>query len=61
MRNPLVYRVSDVIEVFTFRRGVEGFQQSLSAAVGLFQSVVSVILLFTANYLAKKTGERGFL
>jgi putative aldouronate transport system permease protein len=61
MRNPLVYRVSDVIEVFTFRRGVEGLQQSLAAAVGLFQSVVSVILLFTANYFAKRTGERGFL
>ena len=61
MRNPLVYRVSDVIEVFTFRRGVEGLQQSLAAAVGLFQSVVAVILLFTANYFAKKSGERGFL
>ena len=61
MRNPLVYRVSDVIEVFTFNRGVAGLQQSLAAAVGLFQTIVSVTLLFSANYLAKKTGERGFL
>jgi len=61
MRNPLVYRVSDVIEVFTYNRGVAGLQQSLAAAVGLFQTIVSVTLLFTANYLAKKTGERGFL
>jgi len=61
MRNPLVYRVSDVIEVFTYNRGIAGLQQSLAAAVGLFQSVVSVILLFGANYFAKKTGERGLL
>ena len=61
MRNPLVYRVSDVIEVFTYNRGVAGLQQSLAAAVGLFQSIVSVILLFGANYFAKKTGERGLL
>jgi len=61
MRNPLVYRVSDVIEVFTYNRGVAGLQQSLSAAVGLFQSIASVILLFGANYFAKKTGERGLL
>jgi len=61
MRNPLVYRVSDVIEVFTYNRGVAGLQQSLAAAVGLFQSITSVILLFGANYFAKKTGERGLL
>ncbi|MDR2600708.1 MAG: ABC transporter permease subunit [Oscillospiraceae bacterium] len=61
MRNPLVFRVSDVIEVFTYNRGVAGLQQSLAAAVGLFQSIVSVILLFGANYFAKKTGERGLL
>jgi len=61
MRNPLVYRVSDVIEVFTYNRGVAGMQQALAAAVGLFQSVVSVILLFGANYFAKKTGERGLM
>jgi len=61
MRNPLVYRVSDVIEVFTYNRGVAGLQQSLAAAVGLFQSVISVILLFGANYFAKRTGERGLM
>ena len=61
MRNPLVNRVSDVIEVYTYVRGVDGMQQALAAAVGLFQSVASVILLFGANYFAKKTGERGLL
>ena len=61
MRNAMVFRVSDVIEVFTYNRGVAGLQQSLAAAVGLFQTVVSVILLFSANYFAKRTGERGLM
>jgi len=63
MRNPIVYGVSDTIAVFTFNRGVVGQppQQSLAAAVGLFQSVVSVILLVSANAMAKKFGERGIL
>ncbi|MDR2546505.1 MAG: ABC transporter permease subunit [Lachnospiraceae bacterium] len=61
MRNPLIYGVSDVIEVFVYNRGVRGMDQSLAAAVGLFQSVVSVVLLFGANAIAKKSGERGIL
>lgn len=61
MRNPLVYRVSDVIEVFVFNRGIRGMQQSLGAAVGLFQSVVGMILLLIANFAATRTGERGVI
>lgn len=61
MRNILVFNVSDVIEVFVFNRGIQGMQQSLAAAVGLFQSVVGLILLLLANTAAKRTGERGII
>ncbi|MCL2052114.1 MAG: ABC transporter permease subunit [Lachnospiraceae bacterium] len=61
MRNPLVYGVSDVIEVFVYDRGIRGMDQSLAAAVGLFQSIVSVVLLFSANAIAKRAGERGIM
>jgi putative aldouronate transport system permease protein len=61
MRNILVYEVSDVIEVFVFNRGIQGMQQSLAAAVGLFQSVVGLIFLLIANAAAKRTGERGII
>lgn len=59
MRNKLVTDVSDVISVFVYQNGVRGLQISLTTAVGLFQSVVCIIFLLTANGIAKRMGERG--
>ena len=61
MRNPLVYGYSDVIEVFVFNRGVQGMQQSLAAAVGLFQSVVGFIFLLSANAVSKRFSEHSII
>jgi putative aldouronate transport system permease protein len=61
MRNVLVFDVSDTIEVFVFNRGIQGMQQALAAAVGLFQSVVGLVFLLMANFAAKRTGERGII
>jgi putative aldouronate transport system permease protein len=57
--NSLVMGVSDVLSTYVYRVGIRGFQFSLTAAVGLFQSVICVIFLLTANAIAKKFGERG--
>ena len=61
LRNPLVKEVSDVISIFIYNYGIRGLQFSLTTAVGLFQSVVSVSFLLFADYLAKKFGERGII
>jgi putative aldouronate transport system permease protein len=53
--------VGDVIGTMVYRIGILGGQHALTAAVGLFQSVVSVIFLLTANFLAKRLGERGIM
>lgn len=57
--NALVNSVSNVISTFVYTNGIRGLQFSLTTAVGLFQSVVGVIFLFSANALAKRFGERG--
>lgn len=57
--NALVNNVSNVIATFIYTNGIRGLQFSLTTAVGLFQSVVCVIFLFIADFLAKKFGERG--
>jgi putative aldouronate transport system permease protein len=57
--NSLVMGVADVLSTYVYRVGIRGFQFSLTAAVGLFQSVICVIFLLTANAIAKKFGERG--
>lgn len=54
-----VYEVADVFETFTYRMGIKSGQYSYATAVGLFQSVVGLILVVTANKLAKKYGEGG--
>ena len=58
-RNPLVLDRADVLSTYVFRRGIQNFQYSLATAVGVFQSVINVILLVTANFIAKRAGERG--
>jgi len=59
MANRVVMDVADVIATLVYRVGIRSFQFSLTAAIGLFQSVVCVIFLIGANTLAKKFGERG--
>jgi len=59
--NPLVKDVCNVIATFIYTNGIRGLQFSLTTAVGLFQSVVCIIFLFVADFLAKKFGERGIV
>jgi putative aldouronate transport system permease protein len=59
MGNPRVMQVADVISTMVYRVGIRSFQFSYTAAIGLFQSVVCVLFLVSANALAKKVGERG--
>lgn len=59
MANSLVMNVADVLGTYVYRVGIRGNQFSLTAAIGLFQSVVCVIFLVIANKIAKKFGERG--
>jgi putative aldouronate transport system permease protein len=59
MANPMVMQVADVISTLVYRVGIRSSQFSLTAAIGLFQSVVCVIFLIAANAVAKSSGERG--
>ncbi|MCL2544992.1 MAG: ABC transporter permease subunit [Clostridia bacterium] len=59
MQNRLVMQVGDVLSTYVYRQGIRGMQFSLAAAVGIFQSVVCVIFLLSANAAAKRFGERG--
>lgn len=59
MGNSLVSEYSDVISTYVYRIGIGSGDFSQATAVGLFQSVVGLILLVAANYIAKKIGEQG--
>ncbi|WP_409345160.1 ABC transporter permease [Paenibacillus sp. MBLB4367] len=57
--NSLVYKTADIIDTWVFRRGLEQMQYSYATAVGLFKSVVGLILIFVTNKIAKKFGQAG--
>lgn len=59
MGNSLVNEYSDVISTYVYRIGIGSGDFSQATAVGLFQSVVGLILLVAANYISKKMGEQG--
>lgn len=57
--NNSVLEVSSVISVFTYRIGLEAGRFNTATAVGLFQSVVGMIFLVSANAIAGRLGEEG--
>ncbi len=59
MGNTLVKEYSDVLSTFVYRLGLQGGKFSFATAAGVFQSVVSVLLLAIANATAKAMGEKG--
>jgi putative aldouronate transport system permease protein len=59
MMNGAVSEVADVFDTYVYRLGVKQGQFSFSTAVGLFKSVIGLLLVVGANQLAKKFGEDG--
>ncbi len=58
MMNGAVSDVADVFDTYVYRLGVKQGQFSFSTAVGLFKSVVGLILVVAANKLAKKNSAK---
>ncbi|MFD0961039.1 ABC transporter permease [Paenibacillus chungangensis] len=59
MLNPLVHNVGDVIETYTYRVGITQGKYSYTTAVGLFKSLIGLLLVIAANRTAKKLGHEG--
>ncbi|WP_371263509.1 ABC transporter permease [Paenibacillus sp. 1_12] len=57
MGNPMVSSVAEVFDTYVFKAGVLQGNFSFAAAVGLFKSVVGLVLILGSNYLAKKTSD----
>ncbi|MBR2257652.1 MAG: sugar ABC transporter permease [Blautia sp.] len=53
----LVQDWSQTIDIFVLKYGISKQQYGVATAAGMFKSVVAIILLFTANTLAKKLDE----
>ena len=49
--------VSDVIAVYVYQQGIERAKYSYSTAVGLFNTIVNIILLIAVNQISKRLSE----
>lgn len=57
MQNDLNRSVSEIIPTYVYDQGIQQAQYSFSTAVGLFNTVINVILLLIVNRIAKKLTE----
>ncbi len=54
--NIQVYPVADILDTWVFRVGLQQMNFSLGAAVGLFKSLIGLVLVLGANRLARRWG-----
>ena len=55
--NDMVMETADVISTYVYRTGMLQVQYSYATAVGLMNSIVNIILLFSANYISRKVTD----
>jgi len=52
--NPLTYPTADVVSTYLYRAGVESNSFSYAAAIGLFEAVIGLVLITSANQLSRR-------
>ncbi len=52
--NPLTYSTGDVISTYLYRIGLESSNFSYATAIGLFESIIGLVLIFSANTISRK-------
>ena len=57
MQNPINISAADIISTYVYRVGLINADYSFASAVGLFNSVINLILLITVNKIAKHMSE----
>lgn len=55
--NPATYETADIISSYIYRIGLLEQDWSYSTAIGLFNSVINLVLLLITNKIARKCGE----
>ncbi len=59
--NAAVMDVADILDTYVYRLGINSMDYSYSAAISLFQNLISLMLVLISNKIVKKLGEDGVL
>ena len=52
--NPLTYPTADVISTYLYRMGIVSNNFSYAAAIGLFEALIGLILVVSANLISRR-------
>ncbi|MBP3644841.1 MAG: sugar ABC transporter permease [Clostridia bacterium] len=55
--NERVYETADVISTYVYRTGLTKYEYSFGSAVGLFNSLINILLLVGANTISRKVND----
>lgn len=54
LQNPLIYSTGDVISTYLYRVGIQSAQFSYGTAIGLFEALIGLALVLTANFVSRR-------
>ena len=57
LQNSLNLETSEVLSTYLYKQGIQKMDYSMGTTVGIFNSIVSLVLVFIANRVSKKVSE----
>lgn len=57
MQTSLNQETSEIISTYVYKRGLQSHQYSFATAVGMFESVVNLVLICTVNFISKRVTD----
>ncbi|WP_223870033.1 ABC transporter permease [Paenibacillus sabuli] len=57
LQNSAVFGISEVISTYTYKIGLQSLQFSLTSAMGLFESLIGLVLVLITNTIARRYGQ----
>lgn len=61
LQNPLNLAGSEIISTYVYKVGLQSYQYSLSTAIGLFNTVVNLLILLSVNWISKRLTKNSLL
>ncbi|WP_239634019.1 ABC transporter permease subunit [Paenibacillus sp. H1-7] len=55
--NPAIYETADIISTYVYRTGIGQGNYSYATAIDLFTGIVSLIFIYSANWVSRRVGE----
>lgn len=59
LSNPLVTDVSEVISTYVYKTGIQSARYTIATAIGLFQAVVGLVFLISADFISRRVNNQG--